>query len=225
MVKGVLLSLSTCWCVIPSTATFTARQASDSRMVYLCTLQCKPTFNWSMKTKAKNKRTVESVDLPHQAVTLSWRSKCSWVNSPVTRCVTSHFLSLVQFPYHSTNINNRQTVSSYDCFKGKSVTSLCVSVWFSYEPKSKLSKAVATDNVLLQWEMCEVVFMSVFSMVAWHWFFCNPTLIAGTGSLNVNVGCLLVPVVCCDLVRECVGKSCPLPSYMRRNPTSVCFGM
>ena len=155
MVKGVLLSLSTCWCVIPSTATFTARQASDSRMVYLCTLQCKPTFNWSMKTKAKNKRTVESVDLPHQAVTLSWRSKCSWVNSPVTRCVTSHFLSLVQFPYHPTNINNRQTVSSYDCFKGKSVTSLCVCdslvIWTEIQTKQSCCNGQCSASVRNVW--------------------------------------------------------------------------
>ena len=72
------------------------------------------------------------------------------VTVPVTRCLISCVLSLVQSPYRSTDIHSKQRVSSCDCFTGKSIASLvvcqfdsptvcvnmvlllCVSIWFSY---------------------------------------------------------------------------------------------
>ena len=60
------------------------------------------------------------------------------VTVPVTRWLISPLLSAVQFPYRSPNINSKQMVSSYDCFRGRVPrVCLCVTICFSYEPKSK----------------------------------------------------------------------------------------
>ena len=99
--------------------------------------------------------TVITMWLSVQQIILFWRSKCYWITFPVTRTFDQSLLvgnpvSIMFHKHHpQTDGVFLRLLQRERCCK----SFLCVSVWLSYELKTKLSEAIATENVLLQSEM------------------------------------------------------------------------
>ena len=88
------------------------------------------------------------------------RSKCYWVIFHVTSCLISHFLSVVQCPKRSTNINSKQMVSTYDCFN-------------SSAPVALFTVSVHCFRILSQFTRNTNLFLCVASYEKWEGMSCQ----------------------------------------------------